>query len=83
MFVLLVCAIAVASATAQTKVKENAEGNYVSISDSAKKADQFTGKYFINAKGEKFPVYISSKGNLYYIKVSEKSGNPYRVYLKN
>jgi hypothetical protein len=69
------------TASAQTKVKQDAAGNYVSVkSDTA--ANKPTGHTFTDTKGISYPVYLSSTGKLFYNKTAVKSGNVYKVYLK-
>lgn len=71
------------SATAQKKVKVDSTGNYTSVSaPTLPVIEQKTGKFFIDSKGNKYPVFKSSNGKLYYFKVSEKTGNIYKVYIK-
>lgn len=71
------------SVSAQTKVKQDATGNYVAATVTKKatgsKATE-TGKFFTDSKGNKYPVFKSVNGKLFYKKTS-KSGNVYNVYL--
>lgn len=70
------------SLSAQTQVKTDAQGNYTSVSvKQAKTPDQFTGKYFIDKDGKKYPVYLSVNNKLYYLRIAKTSGREYRVYL--
>lgn len=64
---------------AQT-ITRDAAGNYYAVT-KAKADDKQTGNTFTDAKGNVYPVYVSGKGKLYYIRTS-KSGNDYRVYIK-
>jgi len=62
--------------------KMDATGNYVAIKQEKEPAKgEPTGKYFTDAKGQKFQVFKSKAGKLYYERTS-KSGNVYKVYLK-
>lgn len=62
--------------------KVDASGNYTALAPSAsKEPGKETGKTFTDGKGTKYPVLISSKGKLYYIRTS-KAGNEYKAYLK-
>jgi hypothetical protein len=82
---LLIIALVLLSlgAIGQTKVIKDAQGNYTAVQVSKVKIeDKDTGKTFIDSKGNKYPVRESVNGKLYYIRVSKKTGNPYRVYLK-
>lgn len=67
------------SVSAQQKVKTDAKGNYTT--QTVKGTDQKTGKTFTDSKGIIYPVYKSSRGNLYYLKTS-KTGKEYKVYIK-
>lgn len=81
----LIAAILIAltfGATAQTKVKQDAQGNYTAatVTKTTKSKAVETGKFFTDSKGVKYPVYKSVNGKLFYRKVS-KSGNTYNVYI--
>lgn len=65
---------------AQTAVKQDASGNYISVSSTAENKD--TGKTFTDSKGQSFKVYESAKGKLYINRKSKTSGKEYRQYLK-
>lgn len=62
------------------KVKIDSAGNYVAVRKELSKGEP-TGKYFVDAKGQKFQVFKSVRGKLYYERTS-KAGNVYKVYLK-
>jgi len=83
--VLLTLAIAmmfVCALDAQTAVKKDSTGNYVTVTSVKTKApDKKTGKT-LTIKGVKYPVYEGSKGGLYIIRTSKKSGKEYKQYLK-
>lgn len=84
LFVILVLFMSATGVLAQTKVKLDSLGNYVSNTSTyagSKIIAQTTGKYFIDSKGARYPVWKSSNNNLYYLKAA-KSGNVYKVYLK-
>lgn len=78
---MAVLAILFSAATAQTVKKDNS-GNYVSVSTVNKSADKKTGEFFVTSKGEKFPIYVSSTGKYYVIRVSKNTGKEYKQYLK-
>lgn len=40
-----------------------------------------TGYFYIDAKGVKYPIYMSSKGKCFIWRTSSKSGKQYRQYL--
>jgi hypothetical protein len=77
----LLCVVSIA-ANGQTKVQTTKDGNYTAVSSTVKSGSKakLTGKTFTDSKGNKFPVYISSNGKLFYKKTA-KSGNVYNVYL--
>jgi hypothetical protein len=67
----------------QKNVTVDKNGNYVSTTVAkAETTNKLTGKYYIDSKGIKYPVYISSNSKLFYYKISSKTGNTYKVYLK-
>lgn len=66
-------------------VKQDASGNYISVKkDKAEKKSEAkeTGKTYTDAKGDKYPVYISKNNKLFIIKTSKKTGKNYNYYLK-
>ncbi len=69
------------SAASQTKVKQDASGNYTALTTTktGSKATA-TGKFFTDSKGVKYPVFKSERGKLFYRKTS-KTGNVYNVYI--
>lgn len=82
---MMIWALVVGSALyagAQKPVKVDSQGNYTSVYTKSvnKVADKTNGKFFIDSKGVKYPVYVSVNGKLYYLKTA-KSGNVYKVYL--
>ena len=46
-----------------------------------KEEPKFTGKYFITATGEVYPIMVSSQGHFFIDRVSKKTGKKYRQYL--
>ena len=66
--------------TASTQVVK--EGNTFTQTKTEKvtaaKKTQFT---YQDSKGNKYPIYISSRGSLYVIKVSKKTNKEYKCYL--
>jgi hypothetical protein len=71
----------VMTAQAQTITKD-AAGNYHAVSRRDTTANKPTGKTFTDTKGKVYPVFISSRGKLYYNRVS-RNGNTYKAYIKN
>lgn len=78
--VLLIASLfIVLTAHAQTKVVKDANGNYSAVKrDTLSKP---TGHTFTDSKGNVYPVFISARGKLYYMRTS-KNGNVYKCYLK-
>lgn len=71
------------AAMSQTKVIKDKDGNYKAVEVlKPSQEDKDTGKTFTDAKGVKYTVRESVNGKLYYIRVSKKTGKPYKVYLK-
>jgi hypothetical protein len=56
----------------------NREGNTFSVEKSI---DRQLPYYYQDKDGNKYPIYVSSKGKLYVKKVSKKSGKEYKYYL--
>ena len=81
--VLLFIAILFATTTSSTfaQVTKDVNGNYksskIAVIDTAAKA---TGKFYEDAAGKKYPLFVSAKGLLYCIIVSKK-GNEYKKYM--
>jgi hypothetical protein len=46
-----------------------------------KEEPKFTGKYFVTANNEVYPIYVSSQGNYFIERISRKTGKKYRQYL--
>ena len=69
-----------------SQVTVKLEGEYYkeTVSSSPKKVslknDTLTGKYYLDKKGNKLPVYRSRNGKLFIVVVS-KNGNEYKKYL--
>lgn len=58
-------------------------GNFVAVSRSATTAPGAdTGKTYTDNKGKVYPVLKSKNGKHYVVKVSAKTGNEYKYYLK-
>jgi hypothetical protein len=67
------------TASAQTATKD-ANGNYHAAHRADTTSNKPTGKTFTDNKGKVYPVYESSRGKLYYIRIS-KTGNQYKAYI--
>lgn len=66
-----------ASAHAQ-KVTKDSAGNYHQVMAENKA----TGHTFTDKTGKVYPLYVSDRGKLYYMRTA-KSGNVYRCYIKS
>ena len=81
--ILFACLFLIGTASmAQQKpnVTTDKDGNFRSIAkrDTAIQTDRF----FIDSKGQLCPVWKSGNGKLFAIRISRKTGNPYKFYLK-
>ena len=47
----------------------------------AKDSVVFTGYHYFDAKGIRYPIYMSSKGKCFIIRTSSKTGKQYKQYL--
>lgn len=72
------------TAPAQTTIKQDKQGNYYAVKDTAKVSKAIngtkTGKTFTDANGIKYDIWQGAKGGLFYWKQSKKGVN-YKVYL--
>lgn len=75
-FVMFTCA----TAQGQNVVRKGK--TFIEQSDTASrpKAEK-TDYVFVDKDGQAYPVWVSSKGKYFIIKVSKKTGNEYRKYL--
>jgi hypothetical protein len=78
---ILIAAFLISIAGYSQNAKLDKSGNYVALVNVRDTVGKDTGKHFTDAKGNVYPVLVSAKGKLYYMKTS-KSGNPYKIYLK-
>lgn len=62
---------------------QDAKGNYIAIktANTATDSTKATGKTFTDTRGIVFPVMVSAKGKLFYMRTS-KSGTQYKAYIK-
>jgi hypothetical protein len=79
--IISISVVLLSNAHAQTKVTKDAQGNYVISKRSDTTANKATGKVLIDSEGIKHPVYISSRGKLYWLRTAKKSGNQYKCYI--
>jgi len=65
-------------------IKQDASGNYYAVKVSKDSTGSYrdTGKTYTDGKGNKWPVYESKAGRIFIVRVSARSGNTYRQYLK-
>lgn len=73
--------VACMAAGAQTKVKVNAQGDYVSVSTRPASTAKPTGKHYVTRDGQRLPVWQTSTGKLFVNRISKKTGKTYRSYL--
>ena len=87
-FLCLAIMAAVCGVNAQTVIKQDANGNYYSekivVKDTTARKTETTAtsKYYIDNKGERYPVYVSKNGKLFVIRTSKNTGKQYNQYLK-
>ena len=65
----------------QTRATKDAQGNYVQAKRADTASNKPTGHTFTDKDGKSYPVFISARGKLYYMRTS-KYGNVYKAYLK-
>lgn len=76
---LLVLTIGLA-ANAQTYTRSG--NTFMSVKVERSKSEPIKTKFtWKDSKGKEYPVYISSNGSCFIIKVSKKTGDEYRNYL--
>ena len=71
----------VTTAHAQQKAVKDAQGNYTITSHRDTVAGTPTGHTITDSKGKVYPLLLSSRGRLYYLRTS-RTGNTYKVYIK-
>ena len=82
LFIALLLFVTLA-AIGQKPVVVDKSGNYTSVAVKDTVAgNKLTGKFFVDTKGIKYPVYESVNGKLFYYKTAKTSGNIYKVYIK-
>lgn len=77
-FILLIITI-FALNIANAEIVRN--GNTFSTTQSSQQEDVLTPYTWKDSKGIIYPVYITKNGACYVIRVSEKTGKPYKYYL--
>lgn len=68
--------------TPKPNVEITKEGNYIQKTSTSSCTDTKTDKIFTDKEGNVYPVYKSKNDKLYVNRVSKKTGNTYRFYLK-
>lgn len=71
------------TAHAQQHVTKDAKGNYVISRRDSTGVNKPSGHTITDAEGKVHPVYVSSRGKLYWLKTAKKSGNVYKCYIKD
>jgi len=67
----------------ESKPEYRIEGNQVVRIEQPKKASKAVKTELTTTiKGKEYPVFKSSRGAYYIERVSQKTGNPYKMYLK-
>ena len=81
LFTLLLLVLAMGlAANAQTYTRSG--NTFISSKGEQVKAEPVKTKFtWKDSKGKKYPVYISSNGSCFVIKISAKTGKEYRNYL--
>lgn len=78
---LLLLLVTTTSCSAQ-KVRQDSSGNYVAATNKDTTQFKATGKTYRDPKDKVYPVYVSEKGKLFYIRTSNNTGKQYKQYLK-
>lgn len=80
--ILLVALIAVFSPTISGQAQNVVRNGNTFTQQSKQKAEITKTKYvYVDKDGVKYPIYLSSKGKAFIIKISKKTGKEYRQYL--
>ena len=86
-FLYLLCSVTFlilsgATCSAQTIVKPNEKGIYTAVKDTIKKQTAVkTSKVYETANEEFYDIYKGASGAYFIIRISKKTGNPYRQYI--
>ena len=86
LFLIIFVALSLnAMAQNKTNNKINAvqtkDGNFKAVA-KAKQEPVLTGQTYTDANGKTYQVYKSSNNKLFIVRISKKTGNEYRYYLK-
>lgn len=66
---------------AQTRVTKDSKGNYVVVKRIDTTTNKPTGHTLTDKDGKVYPLFISSRGKLFYMRTS-RNGNVYKCYVK-
>jgi hypothetical protein len=82
LLMIILCLIWAQNSEAQTIVKPNEKGIYTAVKDTTKKQTAVkTGKVYETANEEFYDIYKGASGAYFIIRISKKTGNPYRQYI--
>lgn len=82
--IIFIITIFTMNINAQNVITYKVNGNsYTAISNRSNKSEPEKTDYtWTDTKGNTYPIYISSTGSCFVIKISSKTGKEYRNYLK-
>lgn len=70
-------------ANGQVNVTRDSVGNFHAMTKARKPSVNKKTEYtYTDAKGKEYPVYEGASGKYYIIRVSSKTGNEYKQYIK-
>ena len=80
--IVLILGFIVLATRTQAQIVQQGKHFIEQKSDSTSRGGAtITGYIYTDKKGVDYPIYLSSKGNAFIIKVSQKTGKKYRKYL--
>jgi hypothetical protein len=71
----------ITTATAQSTLKRDVNGNFTQVKTQEAKHDSTTVNIYTDSKGKTEPIFKGKRGG-YYVCRTSKNGNFYRKYLK-
>lgn len=81
-FILIFLGVCIQECRAQNVVRKgDTFYQQQSTNKIAKDSVVFTGYHYFDAKGIRYPIYMSSKGKCFIIRTSSKTGKQYKQYL--
>ena len=81
MVLLLTVAIFTIASVVQAQEVQRVGNTFISTKVTKTKEPQKTKFEWQDSAGQKYPIYISSTGSCFIIKISKKTGKEYRQYL--